>query len=518
MNTKAARQQYASLSRDIKSARTAGHWGLAKNLEKKQTALKPYLVQSVDNNSAPATPWEPQHIGNTSAPTKTSLCVASARVMAFNFYCVPGSQNTRHLTDKVFTLWTEHHTFQRMISPERMQVYRTIVDGVICNVLYAQISQHEGVRLSRDTAFLSIDSRYRPNTFNRRLLTVLDDLHNMGIIEQIRGERWGKNYAKTFGFGGNSHRPTTKQTELHTTDTLKELCTAYRVSALEDFTFQTDRQEVVILKRDKSSALVEYEDTPKIIKYRMQVKRINRMLEKAGDLIAPEAKRFTKHDQRQRFLVRKFTYNSLESGGRLWGGFWQGMRRVERPHVLRINGEKTVEIDYKAVMVHIAYIVTDEPTPEMEDLYAIPGLSPASRPGIKKFMSAMLFKESLPTKFPKGVSELLAPEDQAKGCAYVLRQIQTAHEGINHLFGTGIGHYLQYLESRLMVNILLYSSVMGITALPIHDCLIVAKSQRGRTRGIMDLMSKKVLGRGIPSEVKEDGKEEMEWLEGQDEG
>ena len=84
-------------------------------------------------------------------------------------------------------------------------------------------------------------------------------------------------------------------------------------------------------------------------------------------------------------------------------------------------------------MVHIAYIVAGEPTPQREDLYSIPGLSSASRPGIKKFMSAMLFKESLPTRFPQGVSDLLAPEDRAKDCAYVLCQIQKAHEGINHL-------------------------------------------------------------------------------------
>lgn len=305
------------------------------------------------------------------------LEATSQSLLAFNFYCIPGSQNTRDLANKVFGLWTEHHTFQRMISPERMQDYRTIIEGVIANVLYADITKHDAVRLSRDTAFLSIDSRYRPQTFNRRLLTVLDDLHEIGIINQIRGERWGKTYVASKSFGVEpTHRPTTKQTELHPTDTLKQLCTTYHVSALQDFTFQTDRQEVVILKRDKSSALVEYEDTPQIVKYRMQVKRINRMLESAGNLIAPEAEKYTKHDQRQRFLVRKFTYNNLQSGGRLWGGFWQGMRRVERPHVLRINGEKTVEIDYKSVMVHIAYIVADELAPEMEDLYAIPGLSP----------------------------------------------------------------------------------------------------------------------------------------------
>lgn len=519
MTATIARQQYANLSRDIKFARKAEQWGLVKHLQKKQTALKPLLIGETSNVETSTTP---QHASNTLSKLRSKSRLrdsteakpttkGSPRILPFNFYCVPGSENTRNLTSKVFTLWTEHHTFQRMISAERLQGYKTIIDGVIANVLYADITKHAGVRVSREQSSLGSESRYRPTAFNRRVLTVIDDLHEMGVINQIRGERWGKNYAKVFGIK-NTPRPTTKQTELHTTDLLKQLAASCNVTRLEDFTFQTDRQEVVILKKDKSSSLVEYEDTPQTEKLRMQVKRINRMLEHAGDLLATGA--HTVHDQRQRFLVRKFTYGSLESGGRLSGGFWMGMKKIERPQLLRINGEKTVEIDYKAVMTHIACIVADEPTPpQMADLYAIPGLSPASRPGIKKFLSALYFKNSLPTKFPQGVGEKLTPEDRAKGCAYVLRQIQKAHEGIHHLFGTGIGHYLQHLESKVMVNVLLRCTVMGMTALPIHDCLIVGESYKGRAIGIMETVSRMVLGRGIPCEEKISDEEDLGWMD-----
>ena len=63
----------------------------------------------------------------------------------------------------------------------------------------------------------------------------------------------------------------------------------------------------------------------------------------------------------------------------------------------------------------------------------------------------------------------------------------------------------------------LYCTVMGITALPIHDCLIVGKSHKGQARGIMQLMARKVLGREVPCEKKDEGEEDMDWLDCQDE-
>jgi hypothetical protein len=66
------------------------------------------------------------------------------------------------------------------------------------------------------------------------------------------------------------------------------------------------------------------------------------------------------------------------------------------------------------------------------------------------------------------------------------------------MFGVGDGHFLQYLESQLMVNVLLYCDRAKIVALPIHDCIIVAKDQETLGRSMMELASLMVLGRVIP--------------------
>src|SRR5262249_32611154 len=140
----------------------------------------------------------------------------------------------------------------------------------------------------------------------------------------------------------------------------------------------------------------------------------------AGDLIDQDAmdRLGLTIDQRQRFLVRKFTYSNWESGGRLWGGFWMnGLKSKHRPEVLRMNGETTVELDFDAVIVNLAYIVAGQNIPA-NDPYIIPGLSPASRPAIKKTLAALLFdkkptRKALPTK-GGDVRQLLSPEDQRK--------------------------------------------------------------------------------------------------------
>jgi hypothetical protein len=227
------------------------------------------------------------------------------------------------------------------------------------------------------------------------------------------------------------------------------------------------------------------------------MKIINRRLADASNLLSAEAQKDCTLDQRQRFLVRKFTYASLESGGRLWGGFWQNMSRAQRPECLRINGQSTVELDYASVIVHLAYIVADEKAPT-GDLYHIPGLSQESRPGIKKLMAALLFKSKPATRYPEDVWEGLAPEDQRKPFAQVLELVKVQHPGIVHLFGIGEGHYLQFLESQLMVNVLLYCDRARMVALPIHDTIIIAQDREEEGRRIMEETSSKVLGRVIP--------------------
>ena len=100
------------------------------------------------------------------------------------------------------------------------------------------------------------------------------------------------------------------------------------------------------------------------------------------------------------------------------------------------------------------FVILADAAPPKGDLYAMPGLSVKSRAGIKKLVSALLFDPAPNRKRflskNRDSKLLFAPEDQMKGFDEVLRAIKAHHAGIAHLFGSGVGHELQFLESKIM--------------------------------------------------------------------
>lgn len=112
----------------------------------------------------------------------------------------------------------------------------------------------------------------------------------------------------------------------------------------------------------------------------------------------------------------------------------------------------------------------------MNDLYAIPGFEQASRPGIKKVMSSMLFVEKPMKKFPQGTRDLFPAKVRVSD---VVDAVMAAHPDIAPFFFRGIGHRCQFLESQIMVEVLriiLGMKSIGGVALPIHDAILVQAS------------------------------------------
>ena len=123
------------------------------------------------------------------------------------------------------------------------------------------------------------------------------------------------------------------------------------------------------------------------------------------------------------------------------------------------------------------------------DLYAIPGLSPESRPGIKKFIAAQSFRTAPLSRFPEGVGAKFTKQEQGLGALWVWSKILEAHQPIAHLFNKGEGHSLQFQESSLMVKLLLDMKNWKFWSLPIHDCLLVPRSQAFDVQTRMEIIS-----------------------------
>jgi hypothetical protein len=435
----------------------------------------------------------------------------SDRFLDFDFYLFPLSQNAQMFANTIVDRWLEHRTFKRAVKPEVLQAYKRILEGVAMNFLYALATDHAGVMTTRDRGRGVLTSdRYTPEAYTPdRFLSVLDDLQALDYIVQKIGDKWKRDWSKVFGMTQRSYRGLNlAKTKLTPTVRMRELMDTYQVgqSQRDEVGINRERQEVLLLKSGMCSALVDYEDTPTTERYRRQMRIINEMLEEAGDLVAPEFQ--DRVNDRQRFLERKFLFESFVKGGRLNGGFWQSeIRKEERWTMLRIGGHPTVELDFANMGVRLAYHFIGE-VPPIGDLYMIPGLLPESRAGVKILLNALMFPEHELRSFPldddgESVAEKFNVEDRAKGFRYILNAIKSAHPAIVDLFGTGVGYHLQFIESQVLVNILLALAKADVVALPLHDAIVVAEPQAEIAKGVIAWITEWGLGQALPVEQKE---------------
>jgi hypothetical protein len=156
------------------------------------------------------------------------------------------------------------------------------------------------------------------------------------------------------------------------------------------------------------------------------------------------------------------------------------MKKLHRLEGLFIDGEDVIELDFGQMSPRILYGVL-KVEPEREDLYSVPGYE-NHRTGVKKVMNAMLFSRKPLTRFPRGLREEFMNEHRIHN---VCEAIMVAHAPVRSLFHTGIGHKAQFIESEIMIDVLLKLKDKGIIALPIHDAIIVGSSHEIEATDVM---------------------------------
>ena len=218
------------------------------------------------------------------------------------------------------------------------------------------------------------------------------------------------------------------------------------------------------------------------------------------------------------WLRRLFNWN-MDLGGRFYGHYQQ-IPSEDRKRIL-IDGERTVELDYKAI--HFALLYALEGLPVTTDPYVIDGhadirstfkaiclilvnvenvgslkaaITVSGNAKIKQaakeykekrhrydYLRALKLKAKEPYKSEpvKNFIENIPP--QAKG-EELLALLLEKHEPIAHRFNTkNIGLKLQKLDSELMANVLI--KLDGIPCLPVHDSIRCKVSDMGKVRRCM---------------------------------
>jgi hypothetical protein len=114
---------------------------------------------------------------------------------------------------------------------------------------------------------------------------------------------------------------------------------------------------------------------------------------------------------RRRFIILPEQEISFDQGGRLFGGFWQQLKRERRRHI-RIEGEPVAVLDYGSMFTRLAYSEIGAEPPG-GDLYAVPGFE-GYRSGIKLVMNALFFDKSPKrSKWPSAVGIGVGDDEEA---------------------------------------------------------------------------------------------------------
>lgn len=376
--------------------------------------------------------------------------------------------------ERVEAYETDHKLRKRKRKDADRKSFELIVETVLCDLMHHTLYRrpHE-VFVSRSNQVVGRKGRYRIPAYSKPFPRVLDvlALPELGWITQTLGE----------GMEGVTGRRTT----IAPGKRLLERMGHFGVT-MADLGFHMSA-DPIILKSEKADywdvgGTKEYDDTAQTELFRYQMKEINEWLRSADlDHGTTLGNSGPLPDTDERTLRRIFTKGRFDRGGRLFGGFWQPISKVDRFGSILIEGEDIVELDYGQMGPRQLYGMKGV-WPDDDDLYDVPEYEDR-RDGIKIIFSAMVFKEggSL-TQMPKGTRTIFGKDVHIDE---VTEAIEARHADISDLFYLGIGHHLQFLESQIMVDILLRLKAMKIVALPIHDAILVPQSKADIAKQVM---------------------------------
>ena len=386
----------------------------------------------------------------------------------FNPFRVPKGDNVRPIIADVLREvqnYEKHFAARKRVrKPADQARFERIVSGVICDLIHRDLmDQQQALAISLSKAVWTRSGRYGSPVLSKTLPEVLERLAapEMAFVEVQKGQK-----RNDFRRG--------RRTTIIAGERLLTRIGKYEVE-LADLRQDLD-QETVILKKTRSDHgktgdRINYTETGVASQYRAAMRDINAWLDDApitwDNRVYPE----WVVDPGDRLLRRYFNNGSFEEGGRLFGGFWQPLKKAHRADGIRIDAEPVVTLDYAQMAPRILYAMAGV-SPPAGDLYRIPTINEVFRDGIKKVFSAMQFVEGDLSRRPKGTGKLL-PRGPIRMFTDAIRD---HHRPIAHMLDGLIGHKVFFRESQIMVDLLLRLRKLAIVALPIHDAVIVPRS------------------------------------------
>lgn len=431
----------------------------------------------------------------------------------FDPWRVPASDTARgfcsYIQKYIEEYEREHGLRRRRRNRTEQSVFALSVSALACDLLhhsiaYVRAGRGRSAANSEDALKVTLSHRHlgtadpsRSPVMSKALPGIVNRMEACGFIKMSMGHTGSKGFK--IPPQQTAIRPTRHFIDLAIGRKVGNDGEAFAIKGFEDLAYDASQREPIILRAPKVrqgdkviQEEIAYRETPPTRSLRSQMTVINEWLAKAPLALLNESQQILKgegyrlplRDPSDRFLNRIFTNGSFESGGRLYGGFWQSMPKHERDKAIIIAGEGVCMLDYSQMGPRIVYSLAKGAQPPPDDCYMIPHYA-VSRKGVKNILNAAFFVDHLPTRFPAGTRHLFP---QWLKFPELRDAILKFHAPIaEYLFSSRlIGHKLQNIESCIMVDVLLALKEAGIpAALPIHDAVIVPVSASMLARDAM---------------------------------
>lgn len=382
---------------------------------------------------------------------------------------------------------------KRSRRPADRLIHERQVEALVCQLVITHLTHPDrGLCASRSKAKSLERNRYSAPWITENLPIVMDALEVVGVVRMTLGvQRWK--------FDASKGRMTT----LRAGPVLVKMIKQSGVS-VSDFGRHPEEEVIVLkgpkLRRNDEAPWIDYEDTADTIHMRSEMRKINAWLESADIEYHPvdDAPRHARVNDHQRRLRRVFVNGRFDNHGRLVNGFWQSLSKADRLSNIVIDGDSVVGLDYGQMGVRLMYAEAGV-APPAGDVYRVPGLE-MHREAVKRFMAAMVNAKRRLGKIPDDIEPLFPLWIEVNGAREVRSArlitdlVLKAHAPIAHLFHQGQGLQGMAMESDIMVKVLLELIDRGITALPIHDGLLVGEGNAEAARGVMLWAFREVTG------------------------
>lgn len=393
----------------------------------------------------------------------------AARAVPFDpSYRLPGKAGSAFVSH-VLGLMGGEDSRQRALRASALELRRLTVEVLLANLI---VSALHSINPCRPVALSFHKNRYTSLGLSHAAMTLgRDTLFSMGLIEHRHGF-YQQGVGKDF-------RECRRAARIRATAALRDLIDDFGVDRSAVCSRPAHLLKLNRPRTDAGSAPTE------VVASEAVLGRINTRIEAAhlaipeevwtklrtpqvGDDPDKDPTRFYQGDQTAKVMRRVFTY-TWQQGGRLYGGWWQGLSGIDRK-LLTIDGEPTVEIDFQSLHPVLLYRLTGKQLGI--DPYV---LSPYSRELCKE-----TFQRLLNRAFNRGGADIRRPKDHHPpvGITYAKFLADYRHrlKEVDEYLGKGAGLLLQREDSDLALAIMDELDGLGVTALPIHDSFVVKAS------------------------------------------